>query len=63
MADASGEIVAAVHVHGPSYRFPRPGAEPEVAREVVLAAARIASRLREDAGGFPPDAPPAETAS
>jgi DNA-binding IclR family transcriptional regulator len=64
VADASGEIVAAIHVHGPSYRFPRPGAEPEVSREVVLAAARIASRLREDAGGFPPDVPPpAETAS
>ena len=49
IADASGEVIAAVHVHGPSYRFPRPGAEPEVTREVVLAAGRIAARLREDA--------------
>ena len=27
IADASGEIVAAVHVHGPAYRFPAAGAE------------------------------------
>lgn len=47
IADASGEVVAAVHVHGPSYRFPPPGREGELADRVVAGAARIASRLRE----------------
>ena len=27
LADEDGEVVAAVHLHGPSYRFPAPGAE------------------------------------
>ena len=31
IADASGEVVAAVHLHGPSYRFPVDGAEAAVA--------------------------------
>ena len=47
VADASGEVVAAVHVHGPSYRFPAPGSEGAVAERVVSAAARIASGLRQ----------------
>ena len=46
IADASGEVVAAVHVHGPSYRFPRPGTEDEIAAPVVATAARICGRLR-----------------
>jgi DNA-binding IclR family transcriptional regulator len=49
IADASGEVVAAVHVHGPSYRFPPPGdaAAPTRLGELVEAAAgRIGSRLR-----------------
>ena len=48
LADEDGEVVAAIHVHGPSYRFP---AGPEVgggvAAEVVAAAARIAARIRQ----------------
>lgn len=49
VADARGELVAAVHVHGPSYRFPAPGAEGAIATAVRAAAARIGARLR--AGG------------
>jgi IclR family acetate operon transcriptional repressor len=46
IADASGDVVAAVHVHGPSYRFPASGSEVETGRLVVASAARIAARLR-----------------
>jgi len=46
IADADGEVVAAVHVHGPSYRFPIAGLEGAVAEAVLEAAARIAARLR-----------------
>ena len=46
IADADGEVVAAVHVHGPSYRFPSPGQEAAIAEAVLEAAARIAARLR-----------------
>ena len=46
IADANGEVVAAIHVHGPSYRFPTPGTEREIAELVVATAARIAGSLR-----------------
>ena len=46
IADADGEVVAAVHVHGPSYRFPSADAEEKVAATVVESAAAIAARLR-----------------
>jgi len=46
IAAADGEVVAAVHVHGPSYRFPQPGREADVAGAVIGAAARIGARLR-----------------
>jgi IclR family acetate operon transcriptional repressor len=46
VADARGELVAAVHVHGPSYRFPAEGAEASIAEAVRAAAARIGIRLR-----------------
>ena len=46
IADANGEVVAALHVHGPSYRFPAPGTEREIAELVVATAARIAGSLR-----------------
>ena len=44
---ASGEVIAAVHVHGPSYRFPTAGTEGDLAQRVVAGAARIAAGLRE----------------
>lgn len=46
IADESGEVVAALHVHGPSYRFPPRGGEDALASMVVDAAARIADALR-----------------
>ena len=42
IADANGEVVAAVHLHGPSYRFPVPGTERRDAEQVVATAAHIA---------------------
>ena len=46
IADANGEVVAALHVHGPSYRFPTPETERAIAEQVVATAARIAGSLR-----------------
>jgi DNA-binding IclR family transcriptional regulator len=50
IADADGEIVAAVHVHGPSYRFPQAGREAALGAQVVTAATRITRALRQGAG-------------
>jgi DNA-binding IclR family transcriptional regulator len=47
IADASGEVVAALHVHGPSYRFPAAARENALATMVVATAARIADGLRQ----------------
>jgi DNA-binding IclR family transcriptional regulator len=47
IADALGDVSAAVHVHGPSYRFPADGDEERVADAVMAAAARISARMRE----------------
>jgi DNA-binding IclR family transcriptional regulator len=47
VADASGEVVAAVHLHGPSYRFPPSGTDATIAERVVAAAAHIAGSLRQ----------------
>ncbi len=47
VADASREVVAAVHLHGPSYQFPVRGTESDVARQVVATAARISESLRQ----------------
>jgi DNA-binding IclR family transcriptional regulator len=46
-------VVAAVHVHGPSYRFPPPGAEDKVAGVVAGAAERISTRLSSGAADDP----------
>jgi DNA-binding IclR family transcriptional regulator len=50
IADADGEVVAAVHVHGPSYRFPPPGRDAALGTQVVTAATRITRALRQGAG-------------
>ena len=42
---SGGEVVAAVHVHGPSYRFPTHGTLDRVTERVVRAAARISAGL------------------
>ena len=47
IADASGEVVAAVHVHGPSYRFPPPGRDAALGLHVATTATRIARALRQ----------------
>ena len=46
IAGPDGEMVAAIHVHGPTYRFPGAGQESEIAAEVIAAGARIGTRLR-----------------
>ena len=40
-----GEVLAAIHVHGPSYRFPAPRSEARVAAAVRAAAREISERL------------------
>jgi IclR family acetate operon transcriptional repressor len=44
--DRTGVVVAAVHMHGPSYRFPGAKDEAEIAATVVDAAHANAGRLR-----------------
>ena len=46
IAAADGGVVGAVHVHGPSYRFPAPGTRERVTERVVRAAQRISAALR-----------------
>jgi len=46
IASADGEVIAALHVHGPSYRFPARGSEARVAAAMVAAAAQVGMRLR-----------------
>lgn len=48
VADAGGEVVAALHVHGPSYRFPGPTPDDQarVEEALVAAAARVSLSLR-----------------
>ncbi len=46
IADSIGDVSAAVHVHGPAYRFPPPGSEATIALQVLAAATRISARLR-----------------
>jgi IclR family acetate operon transcriptional repressor len=50
IADRTGIVVAAVHVHGPSYRFPGPADEGEIAGRVVEAAGRISAQIRQLTG-------------
>jgi IclR family acetate operon transcriptional repressor len=43
--DRRSRVVAAIHVHGPAYRFPAPGTETAVARQVVEAAVRMSEAI------------------
>jgi DNA-binding IclR family transcriptional regulator len=45
VADASGAIAAAIHVHGPAYRFPA-SREAEMGAKVLEAATRASERVR-----------------
>ena len=47
VADSRGEVVAAVHVHGPSYRFPPQGRDAALGLHVATTATRIARTLRQ----------------
>lgn len=48
LSDEDGEVIAAIHVHGPSYRFPGTStAAAQIAAEVVATAARISARIRQ----------------
>ena len=46
VADATGSVAAAVHVHGPAYRFPRSGQEDRIGEVVLEAAGRVSERVR-----------------
>ncbi len=46
-----GDAVGAVHIHGPSYRFPAAGREAEVAATIVASAARISGAIRQGSFG------------
>jgi DNA-binding IclR family transcriptional regulator len=43
--DGDGKPIAAIHCHGPAYRFPAPGREAWVAEQVVKAAAGASAQL------------------
>ena len=48
LADSVGNVAAAVHVHGPAYRFPA-GREQEIGEIVLAGATRASERLRRSA--------------
>jgi DNA-binding IclR family transcriptional regulator len=48
VADTTGTLTAAVHIHGPAYRFPG-GREAEIGDLVLEAATRASERLRRSA--------------
>jgi DNA-binding IclR family transcriptional regulator len=48
--DGAGEIVAAVHIHGPSYRFPASGSETDTEGALLAAATAISNLLRSRGG-------------
>ena len=50
IVDSGGTAVAAIHVHGPSYRFPRRDSS-RLAEQIVAAAAAISDRLDRTSGG------------
>ena len=45
--DGAGNVVAAIHVHGPAYRFPHPERTHDVGLQLVEAARDVAARLAE----------------
>ena len=46
IAGSNGDIIGAIHVHGPSYRFPASGTRERVTERVVRTADQIADVLR-----------------
>lgn len=47
--DARGKALAAIHAHGPAYRFPARGEEERIAHEVVEAAKAVSRQLAREA--------------
>lgn len=45
VVDNSDTVVAAIHVHGPAYRFPEPGSAEEIGGRVREAGRRLSSQL------------------
>jgi IclR family acetate operon transcriptional repressor len=43
VTDAAGQVLGAMHIHGPAYRFPAPGDDQRVADLVMDAAGRLAA--------------------
>jgi IclR family acetate operon transcriptional repressor len=43
----AGELIGAVHLHGPSYRFPAIGREPALEATILTSAARISGAIRQ----------------
>jgi DNA-binding IclR family transcriptional regulator len=53
--DAAGAVAAAVHVHGPSYRFPARDAEAKLGRLVLAAAQAVAMAVERSRLSISPD--------
>ena len=47
--EARGKVIAAIHCHGPAYRFPRAGRAGWIANQVAAAAANVSRRLAREA--------------
>jgi DNA-binding IclR family transcriptional regulator len=47
--DARGQAIAAIHAHGPAYRFPARGGEARIAARIVAAADAVHRQLALDA--------------
>jgi DNA-binding IclR family transcriptional regulator len=47
VVDRQGGSVAAVHIHGPTYRFPRPGSDGQTANDLSACARRISELMEE----------------
>jgi len=45
VCNPAGTVIAAISAHGPSYRFPEPGASASIAAHVIEAASRVTDRL------------------
>jgi IclR family acetate operon transcriptional repressor len=43
--DTRGKAIAAIHVHGPAYRFPAAGAETRIAKRVLASAGLLGAEL------------------
>lgn len=48
--DEDGTVIAAIHAHGPAYRFPSKGHADRIATEVVAVAERVSRRLHSSKG-------------